>query len=68
MNPWDLAALIPIIRGAGGITTDWQGRDPLGADSASHRPPAAARAARPPVSPALPPRRPAAKNAARPWA
>ena len=25
MNPWDIAALIPIIRGAGGIITDWQG-------------------------------------------
>ncbi|RME73389.1 MAG: histidinol-phosphatase [Verrucomicrobia bacterium] len=34
VNPWDLAALIPIIRGAGGVITDWQGRDPVGADSA----------------------------------
>jgi myo-inositol-1(or 4)-monophosphatase len=25
MNPWDIAALIPIIRGAGGVITDWQG-------------------------------------------
>ena len=25
MNPWDIAALVPIIRGAGGTITDWQG-------------------------------------------
>ena len=25
MNPWDLAALVPIIRGAGGVITDWSG-------------------------------------------
>lgn len=25
MNPWDLAALVPVIRGAGGVITDWQG-------------------------------------------
>jgi len=25
MNPWDLAALVPIIRGAGGVITDWRG-------------------------------------------
>ncbi len=25
MNPWDIAALVPVIRGAGGIITDWQG-------------------------------------------
>jgi myo-inositol-1(or 4)-monophosphatase len=29
MNPWDLLALIPIIRGAGGVITDWQGNDPV---------------------------------------
>ena len=29
MNPWDLLPLIPLIRGAGGIITDWQGRDPV---------------------------------------
>lgn len=29
MNSWDLLALIPIIRGAGGIITDWQGNDPV---------------------------------------
>lgn len=33
MNPWDLAALIPVIRGAGGVITDWQGRDPVNATS-----------------------------------
>lgn len=33
MNPWDIAALIPVIRGAGGVITDWQGRDPVGAGS-----------------------------------
>ncbi|HUR57371.1 MAG TPA: histidinol-phosphatase [Opitutaceae bacterium] len=25
MNPWDIAALVPIIRGAGGTISDWQG-------------------------------------------
>jgi myo-inositol-1(or 4)-monophosphatase len=25
MNPWDIAALIPIVRGARGVITDWQG-------------------------------------------
>ncbi|AOS44605.1 Histidinol-phosphatase [Lacunisphaera limnophila] len=25
MNPWDLAALVPVIRGAGGVITDWSG-------------------------------------------
>jgi myo-inositol-1(or 4)-monophosphatase len=29
MHIWDVAALIPIIQGAGGIITDFQGRDPL---------------------------------------
>jgi myo-inositol-1(or 4)-monophosphatase len=33
MNPWDIQALIPIIRGAGGIITDWQGCDPVKAES-----------------------------------
>jgi myo-inositol-1(or 4)-monophosphatase len=33
MNPWDIAALIPVIRGAGGVITDWQGRDPVDATS-----------------------------------
>ena len=30
LNPWDLMALIPIIEGAGGRITDWQGNDPIG--------------------------------------
>ncbi len=25
MNPWDIAALVPILRGAGGVISDWQG-------------------------------------------
>lgn len=25
MNPWDVAALVPVVRGAGGIISDWQG-------------------------------------------
>jgi histidinol phosphatase-like enzyme (inositol monophosphatase family) len=25
MSPWDVAALVPVIRGAGGVITDWQG-------------------------------------------
>lgn len=25
MNPWDIAALVPVIRGAGGVVSDWQG-------------------------------------------
>jgi len=33
MNPWDIAALIPVIRGAGGVITDWQGNDPVNAKS-----------------------------------
>jgi histidinol phosphatase-like enzyme (inositol monophosphatase family) len=33
MNPWDIAALIPVIRGAGGVISDWQGNDAVGADS-----------------------------------
>ncbi|MDB6167771.1 MAG: inositol monophosphatase [Verrucomicrobia bacterium] len=33
MNPWDVAALIPVIRGAGGVITDWQGNDPVNAKS-----------------------------------
>jgi histidinol phosphatase-like enzyme (inositol monophosphatase family) len=33
MNPWDLLPLIPIIRGAGGVITDWQGNDPVHASS-----------------------------------
>ena len=33
MKPWDLKALIPIIQGAGGTITTWDGRDPLDGDS-----------------------------------
>ncbi|QYM78140.1 histidinol-phosphatase [Horticoccus luteus] len=33
MNPWDIAALVPIIRGAGGTITDWQGAAPFPAES-----------------------------------
>lgn len=33
MNPWDVAALIPVIRGAGGVITDWQGNSPIDAKS-----------------------------------
>lgn len=33
MNPWDIQALIPVVRGAGGVITDWQGRDPVKAES-----------------------------------
>lgn len=33
MNPWDIAALIPVVRGAGGVISDWQGRDAVGAES-----------------------------------
>ncbi|MFI5335344.1 MAG: histidinol-phosphatase [Opitutales bacterium] len=25
MNPWDIAALVPVIRGAGGVISDWTG-------------------------------------------
>ena len=25
MNPWDVAALVPVVRGAGGVITDWSG-------------------------------------------
>jgi myo-inositol-1(or 4)-monophosphatase len=33
MNPWDIPSLIPIVRGAGGVITDWQGGEPMGATS-----------------------------------
>ncbi|MGA3007144.1 MAG: histidinol-phosphatase [Opitutaceae bacterium] len=33
LNPWDIAALVPVIRGAGGVITDWQGNDPVKAHS-----------------------------------
>ena len=34
MNPWDLMALVPIVEGAGGVITDWQGGDVVTSDSA----------------------------------
>ena len=33
MNPWDIAALVPVIRGAGGVITDWRGGSAYPADS-----------------------------------
>ena len=33
MNPWDIAALVPIVRGAGGVITDWRGASPFPAKS-----------------------------------
>jgi myo-inositol-1(or 4)-monophosphatase len=33
MNPWDIAALVPVIRGAGGVITDWKGGAAYPADS-----------------------------------
>jgi len=34
MSPWDLLPLIPIVNGAGGILTDYQGNDPIKGKSA----------------------------------
>ena len=34
LNDWDLMALIPIIEGAGGRITDWQGNDVIGGNGA----------------------------------
>ena len=33
MSPWDLMALIPVVRGAGGVITDWYGGNPARGDS-----------------------------------
>lgn len=33
MNPWDIAALVPVIRGAGGVISNWQGAAPFPAES-----------------------------------
>ncbi len=33
MNPWDLIPLIPVVRGAGGAISAWDGGEVLGADS-----------------------------------
>ena len=34
MSPWDLLPLIPIVKGAGGVITDYQGNDPVNGKSA----------------------------------
>jgi len=34
MSPWDLLPLIPIVKGAGGVITDYQGNDPIKGKSA----------------------------------
>ena len=39
MNPWDILPLIPVIRGAGGVITGWEGQDPVGAPSCLAAPP-----------------------------
>ena len=33
MNPWDIAALVPVIRGAGGVITNWSGGSAYPADA-----------------------------------
>ena len=33
MNPWDIAALVPIMRGSGGVITDWKGERAFPAES-----------------------------------
>ena len=33
MNPWDFLPLIPVIQGAGGVITDWKGKDAAKGDS-----------------------------------
>ena len=33
MNPWDIAAVVPILRGAGGTISDWQGGPAYPAES-----------------------------------
>jgi fructose-1,6-bisphosphatase/inositol monophosphatase family enzyme len=33
MSFWDIAAIVPIIKGAGGIITDYHGNDPLKGNS-----------------------------------
>jgi fructose-1,6-bisphosphatase/inositol monophosphatase family enzyme len=29
LSPWDVAAIVPVVRGAGGIVTTWQGEEPV---------------------------------------
>jgi len=41
MNPWDLLPLVPVIRGAGGRITTWEGGDPVTGSSALAGTPAA---------------------------
>ena len=31
LKPWDILPLVPIVRGAGGVLTNWQGGDDLSA-------------------------------------
>jgi myo-inositol-1(or 4)-monophosphatase len=39
MSPWDIAALIPILREAGGCCTDWKGNETItGGDGVSFVP------------------------------
>jgi len=33
MSLWDIAAIVPIVKGAGGIITDYNGNDPLKGNS-----------------------------------
>jgi fructose-1,6-bisphosphatase/inositol monophosphatase family enzyme len=33
MNPWDVAALVPVVEEAGGVFTDWEGRRGIGPDA-----------------------------------
>ncbi|MDQ8201623.1 histidinol-phosphatase [Pelagicoccus sp. SDUM812003] len=33
MNPWDIMALVPILRGAGAVITDWRGDNPAKGES-----------------------------------
>lgn len=33
MHPWDIAALVPVVRGAGGAITTWEGENPIGGAS-----------------------------------
>ena len=33
MNPWDILPIIPIVRGAGGVITSWEGEEAEGANS-----------------------------------
>ncbi|NNL19866.1 MAG: histidinol-phosphatase, partial [Ignavibacteriaceae bacterium] len=33
MSPWDSLALIPIIKGSGGVITDYHGNDPVTGNS-----------------------------------